>query len=370
MHGISKSFDKPEIIKVSSVLPDVKVTAHTNGNNFTGNLALLLRWKRSVYQLLWKHMIVYGIVFISLSILYKHLLNETGRKNFRVIAEHCTGYSRSINLMIMLGFFTSTAMQRLFTMQTTIPGTAKSITLFISSLKSDIPEGPMIIEQFVRWQLLSWILCFRLVCRPLRKQYPDLFALESAGLLTEEERNVLEDPHKTDPTTPRPLVVIDWILLLLKETFLQERFFMDFNYLKNVDILMAYKKSCGNTIKFANQNISPALVQAVILAVYCFGCVTVMARTFTKEEEAPTSHVLIAYVPLMPAMQFFIYFSWLCFGKAAVDPFGDDEDDINVKDLVKSHIENAKRLKDLYNRNLSDVFPALPQREYNDLAQL
>lgn len=241
------------------------------------------------------------------------------------------------------------------------------------------------------------------------------------GLLTEEERNVLEDPHKTDPTTPRPLVVIDckihaaiiiiaceiltWltyicliiqfvihkgILLLLKETFLQERFFMDFNYLKNVDILMAYKKSCGNTIKFANQNISPALVQvrswteplpfssffwssfppfycyqAVILAVYCFGCVTVMARTFTKEEEAPTSHVLIAYVPLMPAMQvicdinwewfidiialeyfwlfwqtqFFIYFSWLCFGKAAVDPFGDDEDDINVKDLVKSHIE-------------------------------
>ena len=74
-----------------------------------------------------------------------------------------TGYSRSINLMIMLGFFTSTAMQRLFTMQTTIPGTgnmkrvlknyslnysifpfpgtAKSITLFISSLKSDIPEA-------------------------------------------------------------------------------------------------------------------------------------------------------------------------------------------------------------------------------------
>lgn len=100
----------------------------------------------------------------------------------------------------------------------------------------------------------------------------------------------MEDPQKSDPTTPKPLVVIDcktqrkiiiaWkylrslltffitqfaintgMLLLLKETFLQNRFFMDFNYLKNVDILMAYKKSCGNTIKFANQNISPALVQ-------------------------------------------------------------------------------------------------------------
>nr|CAH0106159.1 unnamed protein product [Daphnia galeata] len=352
--------NKSEIIKVLSVYHDgVTTAAHTNGNKFGGNLSILFRWKRSVYQLLWKHMIIYAIVFISLSVLYKYLLNEDGKKNFRVLAEHCTGYSRSINLMIMLGFFTSTAMQRLFTMQTTIPGTAKSITLFISSLKSDIPEGPMIIEQFVRWQLLSWILSFRLVCRPLKKTYPDLFSLEAAGLLTKEERNALEDHEKSDPSTPRPLVVIDWMLLLLKETFLQNRFFMDFNYLKNVDILMAYKKSCGNTIKFATQNISPALVQAVILAVYCFGCVTVMARTFNNEENTPIPDALIAYLPLMPAMQFFIYFAWLCFGKAAVDPFGDDEDDINVRELVQSHITNSQRLKGLYNRHLADVFPNL-----------
>lgn len=61
-------------------------------------------------------------------------------RNFRVLAEHCSGYSRSINLMIMLGFFTSTTMQRLFTMQITIPGIAKSITMFILSLKPGLPE--------------------------------------------------------------------------------------------------------------------------------------------------------------------------------------------------------------------------------------
>ena len=43
--------------------------------------------------------------------------------------------------------------------------------------------------------------------------------------------------------------------------------------------------------------------QAVILAVYCFGCVTVMARTFNAEENTPTPDALIAYLPLMPAMQ-------------------------------------------------------------------
>jgi hypothetical protein len=40
--------------------------------------------------------------------------------------------------MVMLGFFTSTAMQRLYSMQT--PGTAKSTTIFVLSLKPNLPE--------------------------------------------------------------------------------------------------------------------------------------------------------------------------------------------------------------------------------------
>jgi hypothetical protein len=51
------------------------------------------------------------------------------------------------------------------------------------------------------------------------------------------------------------------MLLLLKETFLKSRYFAEINYMRNVDVVMAFKKSCGNTIKFATQNISPALIQ-------------------------------------------------------------------------------------------------------------
>ena len=119
--------------------------------------------------------------------------------------------------------------------------------------------------------------------------------------------------------------------MLLKETFRQKRFFNESNYFKNVDAILALKKSCYAMTKFATQNISPAIVQvcsgnsaalnnslwysgninaflpylihkAVTLAVYCFGCLTVLARTFSKEE-APVSIAMIAYIPLLPAMQ-------------------------------------------------------------------
>lgn len=42
--------------------------------------------------------------------------------------------------MLMLGFFTSTAMQRLFAMQITMPGTAKVITNYVMSIKPNMPE--------------------------------------------------------------------------------------------------------------------------------------------------------------------------------------------------------------------------------------
>ncbi len=51
------------------------------------------------------------------------------------------------------------------------------------------------------------------------------------------------------------------MVLLLKDTFQQERFFCDFNFLKNVEALMSYKKSCGNIIKFSMQNIPYAVIQ-------------------------------------------------------------------------------------------------------------
>jgi hypothetical protein len=41
--------------------------------------------------------------------------------------------------------------------------------------------------------------------------------------------------------------------------------------------------------------------QAVIIAVYCFGMITLMARNFSNTQNS--SHVVSGYLPLMPGMQ-------------------------------------------------------------------
>lgn len=69
------------------------------------------------------------------------------------------------------------------------------------------------------------------------------------GIIREKERVILERVETEGNKTPRALVVIDWMLLLLKETAIHNRFAEKSNHLKVIEILMTFKKSCGNTIK-------------------------------------------------------------------------------------------------------------------------
>jgi hypothetical protein len=85
----------------------------------------------------------------------------------------------------------------------------------------------------------------------------------SVGLLQPHETLLLE----REPASNHPLVVIHWNLALLKLCN-RKGIFMDISdYGRNQDLLMGFKKSCGDTIKFASKNIPFALIQVIIYSV-------------------------------------------------------------------------------------------------------
>lgn len=196
-----------------------------------------------------------------------------------------------------------------------------------------------------------------------------MFSLQTAGILRDKERLILERVEAdAENSTPRPLVAIDWMLLLLKETSTHNRFAEKSSHLKLVEAVLAFKKSCGNTIKFGTHNIPHALIQAAIIMVYAFGLLTLMARNLEDDgdEDNHLANNIISYFPILPSMQFFIFLAWLKFGRAAVNPFGTDETDIDIKRLLKTHIQDSLRLTRLYTQNLEDFFGTMPQHQYNE----
>jgi hypothetical protein len=47
-------------------------------------------------------------------------------------------------------------------------------------------------------------------------------------------------------------------------------------------------------------------------------------------------------------LPFFFYYAWLKVGRIATDPFGSDEDDINMLNVLDGHINGARRLRNSY----------------------
>ena len=80
--------------------------------------------------------------------------------------------------------------------------------------------------------------------------------------MLQHERFLLEKEEYLNSTSGNlPLLVLDWILLLLKRVSRQGNSLNINDLNRNVENIMTFKKSCGNAIKFSAKNIPFALIQ-------------------------------------------------------------------------------------------------------------
>lgn len=321
----------------------VSATATKFGESFRG----IFRWQQSFFKLVWKQAIIYYIIYVSITLFYSFALDSGNQANFDAITSYLARYTSSLPVVLLLGFFTSTALNRWFSIMASMPGTNRPIALYVASLKEDAADGCARVDLYIRYVLLMWLLTFRIVCKPLRKRYPSLMSIQAAGFLRDHERHLLEK-HKEQPggsSKTFPLVVYDWLNILLRDTCQKGYFSVANDFGRNIDAIQVLKKGGGNVIKFASKNVPVALIQAVTLAIYCYGVVSVLSHQIEKHY---LTSVLSGYFPLPYALPFFFYYAWLKVGRIAIDPFGSDEDDIDILNIFDCHINGAMRLRNCY----------------------
>ena len=78
---------------------------------------------------------------------------------FEMVALCCEKYCNAIPVVLMLGFFTGTVMQRWWAVYNAIPGTAKIITLATLHLKKDKADVLNIVK-LVMIEKLKSLICF------------------------------------------------------------------------------------------------------------------------------------------------------------------------------------------------------------------
>lgn len=198
----------------------VSSTATEFGESFRS----IFRWRNSFFQLIWKQALLYYAVYIFVTLLYDYAVTSPRDKaNFEAVARELSRTTSSMPIVLLLGFFTSSALNRWFSVINTLPGTSRPISAFILSLQNTAPDGAVRIKCYSRYVLLMWLMTFRTVSAPLRRKYPTLLSMQKADLLLEHERLKLEEyiathSHKSFFKCPASMLLFEWLIILIKDT--------------------------------------------------------------------------------------------------------------------------------------------------------
>jgi len=319
---------------------------------FCPTYALLFRWQGSIYKLLWKEVLIYFICYICLGMLYRFVLDEHSQSIFEMVAACCDKYANSIPVVLMLGFFTGTVMQRWWAVYNTIPGTGKIITLATFYMNKDHSDVSKWLRTLTRYIVLAWMLGMRTTCQPLRKKFPDLEAIEDAGFLLRHEKEILYRVEAQEGSSKMCLQVINWAMLLVREGRDNGYFVNPNDAPRLLDPILAFKKSCSNVLKYQSTPIPLSFIQAVTLTVNIFAIVSLMGKQFV---DLKTKLMVIdCFLPILPAMQYLAYLAWLKLGEVSVNPFGEDDDDFDIIGLFDNHVKTASDILNLFETSLSN----------------
>ncbi|XP_049777292.1 bestrophin-2-like isoform X2 [Schistocerca cancellata] len=335
-------------------------------------LKLLLRWRGSIYKLVWPDLMVFLLLYYVLNFTYRFWLNEDQRKIFENITQYCETFNDLIPLSFVLGFYVSIVMQRWWNQYVSIPW-PDPIAVFVSSnIHGQDERGRVMRRTIMRYVCLCLTMVFSMISPRVKKRFPTLQNFVEAGLLNENEKAIMSDLNEKFPRHSKHWLPIVWAASIVTRARKEGRIRDDFAVKTIIDELNKFRGQCGLLLSYDSISIPLVYTQVVTLAVYSYFITCVMGRQWLDIPDQ--SHPLHKhmnnvdlYFPVFTTLQFFFYMGWLKVAESLINPFGEDDDDFEVNWLVdrnlqvsylivdEMHHEHPELIRDQY---WDEVFPA------------
>ncbi|XP_013097188.1 bestrophin-4 isoform X4 [Stomoxys calcitrans] len=332
-------------------------------------LKLLLRWRGSIYKLVWLDLLAFLFLYYLLSLVYRYALNDQQRVTFEIIVQYCYNYSDLIPLSFVLGFYVSIVMTRWWNQYTSIPW-PDPIAVFVSAnIHGQDERGRMVRRTIMRYVCLCLTMVMTNISPRVKKRFPNLSNFVEAGLLNENEKDIIESMNKGFPRHSKHWLPIVWAASIVTRARKEGRIRDDFAVKTIIDELNKFRGQCGLLISYDTISVPLVYTQVVTLAVYSYFLCSVMGQQWTDNKVVANTNApnkVDLYFPVFTTLQFFFYMGWLKVAESLINPFGEDDDDFEVNWMVdrnlqvsylivdEMHHEHPELLKDQY---WDEVFP-------------
>ena len=335
-----------------------------NSSSFGCFSRILLKWRGSIYKLIYKELLAYIMVYFLINLTYRVVLipnsecdkmlpSCTRWKSYRELFEslrlYCHENLKTVPLTFMLGFYVSLIVSRWWKQYNLLPW-PDSFGMLVSGLYNPGTgeKGRMMRRNIMRYIILSYCIALRTVSFRLKKRFPTLDHLVHAGIMREDE---LEKFRALDEKIAAnkwflPLV---WVAKMIG-TGVEEGHILAPTAGSLMKEVGKIRESLQTLLSYDWLCVPLVYTQTVTIATYFYfaaalmGSQWVMPATNEAYEQiykTPAGDLvkLDLIFPVFVLIQFCFFLGWLKVAETLINPFGEDDDDFELNRLIDRHIQ-------------------------------
>lgn len=214
----------------------------------------------------------------------------------------------------------------------------------------------------MRYVCLCLTMVLTNVSPRVKKRFPTLQHLVDAGLMVENEKNVLEQFNLRFNSYSKHWMPIVWASSIVTRARKEGRIHDDFAVKTIIDELNKFRGQAGVLIAYDTISVPLVYTQVVTLAVYTYFMTAIMAQQFVETDVKSSSLGINQYFPVFTTLQFFFYMGWLKVAESLINPFGEDDDDFEVNWMIDRNLQVSYMIVDEMHHN----HPTLVRDQYWD----
>ncbi|XP_041936762.1 bestrophin-3-like [Alosa sapidissima] len=327
----------------------VTYTSKVANATFFGFHRLLLRWRGSIYKLLYREFLVFALLYTILSIIYRLVLTESQKRFFEKVSIYCDKYAEQIPVTFVLGFYVTLVVNRWWNQFQNLPWPDRLMFLISSCVQGRDEHGRLLRRTLMRYVNLTSLLIFRSVSTAVCKRFPTIDHVVEAGFMTAEERKMFENlksPHM------KYWIPVVWFTNLAFKARKEGRITDNVDLQHILAEMNKFRTWCSTLFGYDWVGIPLVYTQVVTLAVYTFFVACLIGRQFLDSSQGYPGHDLDLYVPIFTLLQFFFYSGWLKVAEQLINPFGEDDDDFETNWCIDRNLQVSLMAVDEMHMNL------------------
>ncbi|XP_043286299.1 uncharacterized protein Best2 isoform X2 [Venturia canescens] len=268
-------------------------------------------------------------------------------------------------MSFVLGFYVSLVVKRWWEQYKLLPW-PDNLALFISAaIPGNDERGRLMRRNIVRYAVLAYVITLQRISLRVKRRFPTLQHIVDVGLMMESEKKIFEMMNKKAAMSKywMPLV---WATNIINRARKESLITSDQVVQTLLVELSDIRKRLGALIGYDTVCVPLVYTQVVTLSLYAYFFSALLGRQFV---ERPPNGVPSGkyeepdmYFPVFTTLQFCFYVGWLKVAEVLINPFGEDDDDIELNWLIDRHIKAGYMIVD----EMHEEHPELLKDQYWD----